>query len=371
MTKSRISRRHISRRAVLGAGIAAVAAANISRRAWAQEEPVIIFGSHGGIYDDVLRKTIFDPFTKATGIVVKSVQYPSIAKVKAMVETNTVDVDVADLDGKDLRILSRRGLLEAIDYSRIPKEYVDSIVPHAKHSHGVGQVVFPGGIVYSSAKFKGENRPRSWADVWDVKKFPGPRTFPDAVYQISPLEIALLADGVAPDKLYPLDVDRAFRSLDRIKPNVVKWWKGGAEGAQLLTSGNADLGASTFGRIITMKQQGQPVPVDIEFNQALAKTSFWMMPKGAKHVGNVHKLIAFYSEPRNQAAFINQYPAYGPVNTKSSEFLDPKITQYVATSPENAARLIWVDDDWWAKEDAAGKTNYELVLERWSKWVSA
>ena len=61
------------------------------------------------------------------------------------------------------------------------------------------------------------SRARSrWADLFDTAKIPGKRTF----YKWSApgvLEIALLADGVAPDKLYPLDLDRAFKKLDTIK----------------------------------------------------------------------------------------------------------------------------------------------------------
>ena len=36
--------------------------------------------------------------------------------------------------------------------------------------------------------------------------------------------MAPLADGVAPDKLYPLDLDRAFESLEKIKDT---WRSGG------------------------------------------------------------------------------------------------------------------------------------------------
>ncbi len=47
-----------------------------------------------------------------------------------------------------------------------------------------------------------------------------------------------MADGVAPEKLYPLDLDRVFRSLDKIKPSIVKFWDTGAEPVQMLIDGN-------------------------------------------------------------------------------------------------------------------------------------
>ncbi|MGO8077848.1 extracellular solute-binding protein, partial [Rhizobium leguminosarum] len=75
---------------------------------------------------------------------------------------------------------------------------------------------------------------RACADLFDTAKFPGKRTF----YKWSApgvIEEALLADGVAADKLYPLDLERAFKKLDTIKSDIV-WWSGGAKSQQLLAS---------------------------------------------------------------------------------------------------------------------------------------
>src|SRR5215470_2323160 len=46
---------------------------------------------------------------------------------------------------------------------------------------------------------------------------------------VGPFEEALLADGVAMDKLYAMDVDRALKSPDKIRPSLTTWWKEGAE----------------------------------------------------------------------------------------------------------------------------------------------
>ena len=72
-----------------------------------------------------------------------------------------------------------------------------------------------------------------------MEKFPGRRSL--RKNPIDTLEQALLADGVPLDKLYPLDVDRAFKSLDKIKPHVEVWWTGGAQSTQLLQSGEVDM----------------------------------------------------------------------------------------------------------------------------------
>ena len=60
--------------------------------------------------------------------------------------------------------------------------------------------------------------PASWADFWDVKRFSGPRGLRNNPR--GTLEIALLADGISAEKLYPLNLDRAFAKLDELRPHL-------------------------------------------------------------------------------------------------------------------------------------------------------
>lgn len=335
---------------------------------WAAEEPVLVVGVHGGAYEDVQRKVFFEPFTKETRIKIVGVPFPNIAKVKAMVETNTVDIDLVELDGKDLQILSRRGLLEKIDYNLLPKEWLDGMQKVAIHPYGVGMFVWPSGIAYNTKKYTEENHPRNWAEFWDVKKFPGARTLPAATYLVGPLEVALMADGVLPEKLYPLDIERAFKSLDRIKSHVSKWYKGSAESAQILADGHADLGFNTFGRLIFMRIQG--APLGVEYGQALAKIDYWMVPKGAKHRQNAMRFIAFYMNPKRLGEYANAYPVFGPINKLSIAYIKAEVLAGLATSPKHADKLVYVNEEWWSAEDASGKSNFEKVLDRWNEWIA-
>jgi putative spermidine/putrescine transport system substrate-binding protein len=279
-----------------------------------------------------------------------------------------VDIDLIELDGKDLQILSRRGLLEKIDYTVLPRGWLDGMQKVAVHPYGVGMFVWPSGIAYNTRKYTEDNHPRSWAEFWDVKRFPGARTLPAATYLVGPLEIALMADGVPADKLYPLDIERAFKSLDRIRPHVSKWYKGSAESAQILADGNADLGFNTLGRLISMKQQGSPLGV--EYNQALAKIDYWMIPKGAKHQQNAARFIAFYLDPRRLGEYANAYPVFGPINKLAIPHIKPEILAGLATAPKYADKLVYVNEEWWSAEDGSGKSNFEKVLDRWNQWIA-
>lgn len=359
-----------TRRMLLKSACAALAYAGVARAAWAQEEePLVVYGSPGGIVEDVMREVIFTPFTEATGIEVRTAPLPNLAKIQAMVQTNTVDIDLWEADGKEMLILAERGLLQPVDYSRLAGGLRDDLIEGAAAEYGISNILWGAGIVYGRDKFSGE-QPQNWADFWNVEKFPGARTLSDAAYQVGPLEAALLADGVSPDQLYPLDIERAFAALDQIKPHIVKFWGTSSEGLNLVVSGNATVGMNTFGRIITMKHRGEDPGIDIQFNQGLVKRSFFCLPKGGRHVGNSHRFMDFFFAPENQAAFINAYPAYGYTNTKSAAFLTPQTLEQSIANPERMKNLVVIDDAWWAQAGEGGKTNYEIVLAKWLEWVS-
>ena len=70
-----------------------------------------------------------------------------------------------------------------------------------------------------------------------------------AAAQLPFVEAAVIADGVPKDEVYPVDIDRAFASFDRIKPHVVKWWEAGAQPAQMLTDNEVPMAVAFNGRI--------------------------------------------------------------------------------------------------------------------------
>src|SRR5262249_57889854 len=100
--------------------------------------------------------------------------------------------------------------------------------------------------------------PKSWVDFWDVKRFPGARGL---CINDSPrtLIFALLADGMPADRLYPLDVDRAFKKLDQIKPHIKVWWREGNQSQQLIRDGEVDMMSIWNGRATELKEAGGPV----------------------------------------------------------------------------------------------------------------
>ena len=158
---------------------------------------------------------------------------PEGAKLKAMVQSGSVTWDVLDTDLPAIQTMVKDGLLDPIDYSKLDKAKLDKIPKPLHNSHGIGHKIYSFNIVYNTKTFPTGKHPRSWAEVWDGQKFKGGRSFNFRGGIAPQLEIALLADGVAMDKLYPIDIERAWKSMDRLRPLVTKWYQSHAEAIQL------------------------------------------------------------------------------------------------------------------------------------------
>src|SRR5918993_1067098 len=234
----------ITRRTVLGAASLAFIPPGVSSAAGRD----LVFTSWGGTTQEAQKKAWADPFQKSTGIRVKLDGPTDYGKLKAMVESGNVSWDVVDVEGDFAVAAAQQGLLEPIDFSVVDRAKLD---PRFTSDHFVGSFYYSFVLGYNKSALGGKE-PKSWADLFDTKAIPGKRTF----YKWSApgvLEIALLADGVAPDKLYPLDLDRAFKKLDSIKSEIV-WWSGGAQSQQLLASGEAPLGQFWNGRVFAVQK---------------------------------------------------------------------------------------------------------------------
>ena len=232
MTVGSSARAGLRRNLLKGAGAGLAVAGmlpSIGRSARAAAGKVVV-RTGGGAYEDALRKAIFEPFTAETGIEVVSFA-TNVAKLVAMVEAHDIQVDVADLGEFTTVTFEKRGALEKIDRSKFTRTDLAEVSP--VEDYYVGENTYATVMGYNKETFASKH-PRSWAEFWDVKAFPGSRMLEDMAAEFPNLEFALLADGVAMDKLYPLDIPRAFKKLREIRPHITKWWDSGAVCAQML-----------------------------------------------------------------------------------------------------------------------------------------
>jgi putative spermidine/putrescine transport system substrate-binding protein len=346
--------------AALAAAFLVMAGANL-----AVAQGHVVVANWGGTFQDDSRKAIYEPFMEATGIEIIEATGPSFAKVKTMVESGNTEWDVSGMVPGDLLVLAREGLVEKLDYENYFQGMMDDIVPEVVHPYGIGNFFYTKVIAYNTDAFPGPETPDSWQDVWDVEKFPGPRTIDAGNWVIPPLEYALMADGVAPEDLYPLDMERAYASLSKIRPHVAKFTTSSAMAPQMLGDGEAVVGAATLGRTAKRKAEGDPV--DYSWNQGLIQYDYWIIPKNAPNYENAMKFIEFATRPEIQANLV-KLQLLGPVNLRAFDHLTKERGESLPSFPANLETQVFLSADFWASSDADGVSMIEKNEEMWNRW---
>jgi putative spermidine/putrescine transport system substrate-binding protein len=309
----------------------------------------------GGEYGDALRKAYYEPFTKATGIEVMGVP-ASAGKLLAMVEAGNVEIDVGDITELTALVLRKRGALVPLRYENFafskPEQYAS-----VRHPDMVGTNYSANCMAYNTQVFAPGKQPKSWAEFWDVQKFPGPRMLQSMSAGFPELEFALLADGVPIEKLYPIDVDRAFKSLSRIKPSIAKFYETGGVQVDLLASREVVLGSAYNGRIYVGMKKGAPVA--IEWAHANAQLQVQCILKGSKNQENAQKYVDFIMQPQVQAEFSKMIP-YGPTNRKAFDHLPAEVSRNLPNFYES--QIFYQDAVWWSD-------NRDRVEKAWNEWI--
>jgi putative spermidine/putrescine transport system substrate-binding protein len=327
--------------------IALAFASALTSAAQAQD---MVFTSWGGTTQDAQAAHWAAPFTEKGGPAVVQDGPTDYGKIKAMVEAGAVTWDVVDVEYDWALQAGKAGLLEPLDFAVIDKTKLD---PRFVSDFAVGSFYYSFVLGWNPANFA-DAQPSTLADLFDTAKFPGKRTF----YKWSApgvIEAALLADGVAPDALYPLDLDRAFKKLDTIKADII-WWEGGAQSQQLLASGEAPIGFFWNGRISALQSDG--MEVGVSWDQNITAADALVVPKGAKNKDAAMKFIAEATSAEGQAAFA-AVTGYAPINLGSADLMDPAVR---ATLPDaQTAVQVNADMAYWAE-------HRDEIGNRWYAW---
>jgi len=272
--------------------VSAAPAVLIPGRARGADRIVVV--SFGGSLGEFMEAEFNRPFTAKTGITVEMANGPDLAKVKAQVNSNNVEWDVFDGSGSTIFAGSNENLWEPVDTRIVDTSKL--LVPAGADK--VPVFVYSGGIAWDPAK--SPKPARTFRDFWDTKTFPGRRGLRTRVSEV--LEAALLADGVEAAKLYPLDVDRGFKALDRIKPDIKKWFEQTTQGITLIQSGECDYTYTYANRVKAAKVSG--VSMDFSFDQTINANDYYAVPRGSPRKEAAMRYIDFVIGLDRQAAIL-------------------------------------------------------------------
>lgn len=319
-----------------------------SSAGYAQQDNKIVYLGIGGPTQDAIRKSLFEPFTKATGIKVVEDTGLSPERVQVEVQSGHPSIDFMTIGSSGYLSLLKNNLLAPIDYKYYHPEDLKSMPEIVRGKYQVGSVFSSLGMAFSTDAFPdGKPQPSSWADFWDVKKFPGKRTLPfcgvlEGSWPIP--EAALLADGVPLDKLYPLDMQRAVKKLKELSPNVI-WWKNTSQPGQYMVTKEAVMEMDSVGRVNNLIKGG--AHLKYVWDGARRFGDSWIVVKGTPHYDNVMKFLAFAAGPEVQAN-LAKLIGYAPSNPRAYQYFTKDEAKKLVTYPDNFKQTWENDPTWWA-----------------------
>jgi mannopine transport system substrate-binding protein len=351
----------MKRRTVVTSGVAAAGFALLGAPARAQGKGEVIIATTAGLMERSLQEHFYKRFEQETGIRVRSVpiELPDQwARAVAAARTGTAPFDVVTATPPDM--IQHREILMPIDCDKqetIKKNALpNSCFPYGLMRTGGGMV-----MVWNGKNFPAGKEPQSWADFFDVAKFPGPRTLPDTGDREWWVPVmALLADGVPADKLFPLDLDRAYKKLDTIKPSVAAWWKSGDNSMQILRGGEAVMAMVYSSRAVPLsKNEG----FNFTWNQAIRDVGNWAILKNAPNPANALAFLNFFTTNPQEHAPFSAKVSFDSNNAGAAALIPPEERRFRPSWPDNWSKLVVADYDWIA-------ANRSAMRERWLSWLT-
>ena len=331
--------------------VLAGAALSLTLMGPAQAETLTVV-SFGGAYGAAQEKHMIAPFVQKTGHKILFEDYSGgIAELKAQVESGNIQWDVVDIEVIDLERACSEGLLEEIPRDILPAgddgtPALQDFVPAALANEcGVGVIVWTIIYAYNNDTI-GANKPKTVADLFNTKDFPGKRAFRKRP-QVN-MEWALIADGVEPAKVYEVlateeGQKRAFAKLDTIKNDIV-WFDSWSQAPQLLNDGGAAMVQSANGRIFSAIKDDKK-PFTIVWDSHIYDLDVWSIVKGSKKQALAKEFIAFATQSKPLAGMADV--AYGPTRKSSAAYVDPSVTPDLPTSHiekgVKANGVFWAD----------------------------
>lgn len=332
----------------------------LGTEAMAQAKEIIVV-NWGGTAKDVLQEVLCDTYAAETGIpVIVDGSGPSAGKIRAMVESGAVVWDLCDSGAGSAIILAQQEMIEPIDYDIVDKA---KVLEGTAYSHGVGNYVYSY-VLATNPKLLGGNVPTTWEDVWNVKDFPGMRTFRKSVRGM--LESATMAQGVPLADVYEVlgtedGIKAAIDKFRQLRENIIVWGSG-SESQNLFLQEEVSIGNIWSTRAHLLKDQMDEGTFDVSFNGGVIAPGIWVVPKGNPAGSEeVMKFIAHGQKPELQVQWLEMIGS-GPINPAAAALVPEALAPFNPSSPANLATQILYNDEWYAKNQTSAEEMYVNAL---------
>ncbi len=325
----------------------------------------------GGAYGESQERALFEPFTARLGFQIDSVNYDGSYRALEA-QGRRPEWSLVDLDAETAARACNDQLLEPLDASLLQNgpdgaSAAEDFLPGAIQPCAVASVAWSALIVFDKTL---KRQPKSIEDFFDIGKNPGKRLLPKQPRYS--LELALMADGVAPSEVYSVlttieGQDRAFAKLSTIKDSIL-WWDKPSEVFGRIARKEAAMGLAFNGRafmaIVASRQ-----PLELLWDRQIYSFDYWAVPRGAPYQNAAREFIRFATAPGPLADQTRWMP-YGPARRSAVQLvgkhaeLDLDMKPFLPTYGPNLKTALAFDGGWWAANEAA-------LSERFNEWVNA
>jgi mannopine transport system substrate-binding protein len=325
-------------------------------------ENTVVVVTTGGVYEQAMKEAWFEPFTKASGITVKTVTASDAearARAQAMASAGNVSWDI--IINADVFAGSPQNRGFSVDLTEFCQKFLDrkDLIRNACNPSGVQIALGATLLAFSSDKYK-DKKPSTWADLWDTRSFPGPRAMPNLNDPWRALAAALMADGVPAAELFPLDIARALKKLDQIKSEVRLWWKTGDQIQQGFRNGEYTIGMIWGTRANALKDEGRPI--EVSFDGAFMVADTMQVLRNSPNQAGALALLKYYLDnPLAQARFTEKF-SIAPPSLDAVALMSEAARAKIPTTPAIFAKLVRPDAQWINENQAR-------MLNSWNTWI--
>jgi putative spermidine/putrescine transport system substrate-binding protein len=315
--------------------------------------------SRGEALNDATRKVFAIPFAGAAAIPTQTESWDGgLDALHGQAKGADSVWDVVQVDADELATGCNDGSLERLDWSAIGGR--EHYLPQATFDCGVGAMVNTLVLAWDRDKFPGTP---SWADFWDVAKYPGKRALPHSAR--GNLEIALMADGVAPGDVYktlasPDGVDRAFRKLDQLRPYLA-FWQDGAEATHMLVSGDVLMTSAPADRVAAANRSDHR-NFGTQWTGSLYEFLCWALLHGTANARQAVQFLYFAGTPAIQGQLV-AVAGTGGLAKGANDLLPPDIAALSPSNPVNLTAGLHIDSGFW-------HDNQARLSQRFDAWLA-
>jgi len=280
---------------------------------------------------------------------------PDVAQVKAQVESGAIQWDVMAIAPYAAQ-QNCDTLFEPLEFDDLDET---NLVEGAVGECYIGNWINTTPFAYRTDAFPEGEGPESIEDFFDVENFPGQRGIVTNL-QNGILEYPLLADGVAPDKLYPLDVDRSLEKLKEIR-DVTMFAPNVGALQQAVSSNQVDMFFLPDSRLVPLLKDG--TDLTIVWDVSVASINAFAVPKGSTKLDAAEEFLASVTAP-DQVAKISELLGVAPINLAAKPKLDKFSAQVDVFNPDvNAGDTVVQDIEWYAE-------NFNEVSTQVTNWLA-